>query len=119
MRPDPAANPAFLTAFRAIVGRIGATLADVPDPLDLAVSKISRFAEQDRADITALARRGLIGEASLRRRALEALTYYVGNLDSVKTSIDLACDLVAAARPDPETAPRVEQGDEAPDRPSK
>ena len=162
MRPDLAANPAFLAAFRVIVGRIDAALANVPapllpirmfvaggtavhcytgarfsvdvdaafshrillpddldvvydhpeggtrmlyfnrqynetfalfhedahansvplenagampgildvrllSPLDLAVSKISRFAEQDRADITALATRGLIGAPTCAR----------------------------------------------------
>ena len=69
-------------------------------PLDLAVSKIARFSEQDRTDIELLAREGLIDAKSLRRRADEALQVYVGALDSVRTSIALACRLVeAAARP--------------------
>ena len=69
-------------------------------PLDLAVTKIARFSEQDRADIELLAREGLIDAKSLRRRAEEALQGYVGALDSVRTSIALACRLVeAAARP--------------------
>lgn len=69
-------------------------------PLDLAVTKISRFAEQDRADIELLAREGLIDAKSLRRRAEEALQGYVGALDSVRTSIALACRIVdAAAQP--------------------
>jgi len=65
-------------------------------PLDLAVSKLSRFSEQDRLDIRALARERLIDATHLRRRAEEALPDYVGNLDRIKTSIDIACRLVAA-----------------------
>ena len=66
-------------------------------PLDLAVTKIARFSEQDRADIELLARDGLIDAKSLRRRAEDALRDYVGALDSVRTSIALACRLVEAA----------------------
>ena len=58
---------------------------------DLAVSKISRFSSQDRDDIASLARHGLIRSTTLRRRAEEALTGYVGSLDVVRKSIDLAC----------------------------
>jgi hypothetical protein len=65
-------------------------------PLDLAVSKLSRFSEQDRLDIRALARERLVDATQLRRRAEEALPDYVGNVDRVKTSIDIACRLVAA-----------------------
>jgi hypothetical protein len=65
-------------------------------PLDLAVSKLSRLSEQDRLDIRALARERLIDATHLRRRAEEALPDYVGNLDRIKTSIDIACRLVAA-----------------------
>ena len=67
-------------------------------PLDLAVTKISRFSEQDRADIELLARRRLIDAKALRRRATEALGGYVGDLDSVRTSIDLACRIVDESR---------------------
>lgn len=65
-------------------------------PLDLAVSKLSRFSEQDRLDIRALTRKRLVDATQLRRRAEEALPDYVGNLDRIKTSIDIACRLVAA-----------------------
>jgi hypothetical protein len=65
--------------------------------LDLAVSKISRFSSQDRDDIGALARHRLIGSAPLRRRAEAALEGYVGNLDRLRGSIDLACRIVADA----------------------
>lgn len=65
--------------------------------LDLAVSKIGRFTSQDREDITALARHGLIRSAPLRKRAQEAASYFVGSLGSLETSIDLACRIVKDA----------------------
>jgi len=67
-------------------------------PIDLAVSKLSRFADQDREDILLLAREGLIDSASLRKRAGEALGGYVGDLGSVRDSIDIACRLIESAR---------------------
>ena len=63
-------------------------------PLDLAVSKISRLSDKDRADITSLATRGLISAEALGRRAQEAASAYVGNQDVLKNSIMLACRLV-------------------------
>jgi hypothetical protein len=62
--------------------------------LDLAVSKVSRFSSQDREDISSLARHGLIQSAPLRRRAVEAAEAFVGNLDRLRSSIDLACRIV-------------------------
>lgn len=80
-------------------------------PLDLAVSKLSRFSDQDRADIELLAREKLIDAKSLKKRAEEALGGYVGDVASVRTTIDLACRIVEAAIPTPPTAgkrPRAE-----------
>ena len=68
-------------------------------PIDLAVSKLSRFSDQDREDILLLAREGLIASPSLRKRAEEALGGYVGDLGSVRSSIDIACRLIESARP--------------------
>jgi len=73
-------------------------------PLDLAVSKLSRFVEHDQEDIRALARQGLIDASALRRRAEEALPACVGNLERIKTSIKIACRLVAAEQ---EKRPRL------------
>lgn len=64
-------------------------------PIDLAVSKLGRFASQDRDDIEALARRGLIDEESLRKRATDALVAYVGAIPRVEGAINLACRIVA------------------------
>ncbi len=65
-------------------------------PIDLAVSKIARFGEQDRSDIIALAKLGLVTATALRKRANEALGGYVGAIDRVRLSIDLACQLIDA-----------------------
>lgn len=68
----------------------------VLQPVDLAVSKLARFGEIDRNDILELAREGLITAAGLRKRAEAALPSYVGNLESVRTSIELACREIEA-----------------------
>jgi len=66
-------------------------------PLDLAVSKLARFSDQDREDIRQLAVDGLIDAKSLRARAESALKAYVGDTRSVQISIDLACRLIGPA----------------------
>ena len=68
----------------------------VLSPVDLAVSKLARFTEQDRQDIELLARKGLIDAGSVRDRAEAALEAYVGDATSVRTSIEIACRLIDA-----------------------
>jgi hypothetical protein len=63
-------------------------------PLDLAVSKLGRFADQDRDDILALARLKLIASAALRKRATDALSGYVGDIARVQGSIEIACRIL-------------------------
>ena len=63
-------------------------------PLDLALSKVSRFADIDRADIETLARHGLIQTKTFRQRAEAALAGYVGELTRVRGSIEIACRLI-------------------------
>ena len=63
-------------------------------PLDLAVSKIARFADHDQEDIASLAAHGLITADEVKLRAQEAAHDYVGNMQSLATSIKLACALV-------------------------
>lgn len=75
-------------------------------PVDLAVTKLARFSQQDREDIELLARQGLIDSAALRKRAEEALGGYVGDLGAIRTSIDVACRLVDAIRPPKRRAPK-------------
>jgi len=66
-------------------------------PVDLAVSKLSRFSEQDQDDIRTLARRGLITADALRQRAEAALPDYVGNLERIRNSIDIAGGMIGKA----------------------
>lgn len=47
--------------------------------VDLAVSKLARFQDNDREDIATLARAGLLSRQPLAARAEEALAYYVGD----------------------------------------
>ena len=68
-------------------------------PVDLAASKLGRFSEQDRADIAALARRGLVSATNLERRALEALEIYVGDTQRLRGNIASAVTIVAANNP--------------------
>ena len=63
-------------------------------PLDLAVSKLSRYEANDQEDIAALASEGLVDSESLRARAEEALPGYVGNTSRVRGSLQLAIKLV-------------------------
>jgi hypothetical protein len=79
--------------------RIDASVLDVRllSALDLAVGKISRFSSQDRDDITVLGKHGLVKSAALRRRSEQAMENYVGNLDTLKGAIDLACRIVEDA----------------------
>ena len=65
-------------------------------PLDLAVSKLARFGDQDRDDIRVLAAAGLIDAAALRKRAEAALPDYVGNLERIRNSIVLASRLATS-----------------------
>jgi len=64
-------------------------------PTDLAVSKIGRLTSQDREDIAALARRGLVRSTSLRMRAEEAVNNFVGDTVRLRGNIETACRIVA------------------------
>ncbi|MGH8263862.1 MAG: DUF6036 family nucleotidyltransferase [Steroidobacteraceae bacterium] len=63
-------------------------------PLDLAVSKLSRFSDQDRDDIITLARRKLIKATALRIRAEQALGGYIGSTDRIQGNIAQALRIV-------------------------
>ena len=67
-------------------------------PVDLTVSKLSRFAEHDQEDIKALAAAGLLNSKDLRKRAEEALRHYIGNPEPIKTSITFAGRMVGKSR---------------------
>jgi hypothetical protein len=67
----------------------------VLSPVDLAVTKISRYSTQDRKDILALASAGLFSADQLRNRATEALRDFIGDRAPVITSIELICGQIA------------------------
>lgn len=70
----------------------------VLSPIDLAVSKIARFGEQDCEDILRLAADGYFSADELRSRAEEALSYYVGNTRSVQNGINIICQRIEQQR---------------------
>lgn len=59
----------------------------VLSPLDLAVSKISRFAENDREDICQLVRLGLTTSTEIEERATSAMAGYVGGEAMLKLNL--------------------------------
>jgi hypothetical protein len=67
-------------------------------PVDLALSKVARFEENDKEDITELARENLIEAKSLEERAIEALDYYVGNQSPLLLKIREAVDIIRTAQ---------------------
>lgn len=86
-----------------ILGRVGdrPLLLGVLCPVDLAVSKIARFQDQDRADIAALARLGLLDGAEFQARVEEALDYYVGDTRWIQYNLRDARALIDASTPAP------------------
>jgi Nucleotidyltransferase of unknown function (DUF6036) len=76
--------------------RASATLVDlglsymnvyVLSPVDLAVSKISRFAENDQEDIAELVMLGLTTAEDIEDRANDALIGYVGGISMLKCNL--------------------------------
>jgi len=61
-------------------------------PVDLAVSKVSRFQGNDKEDILALARNGLITPENVITRAEDALSYYVGNQSMLLSDLNEAVE---------------------------
>jgi len=71
------------------------TKLHVLSPLDLAVSKIARFADNDKEDIAALVRLGLTTADEIEHRATSALCGYVGGLAMLRLNLR---DALALAR---------------------
>lgn len=69
-------------------------LLKVLSPVDLAVSKISRFQDNDQSDITLLSKFGLIDEDEFRDRAEEALTYYIFQKNFIDANLSKACQII-------------------------
>jgi hypothetical protein len=69
-------------------------------PADLAVTKLARFADNDRADIRLLIERGLLTDApGFRALATEALSYYVGNGAFIVANLDQVTGWIQSASP--------------------
>lgn len=64
-------------------------------PVDLAVSKIARFADNDKEDIAALVRFGLTSANAIEQRASSALAGYVGGQAMLRLNLQ---DAVTLAR---------------------
>ena len=71
----------------------------IPDPLDLALSKLSRNTEIDRADVMHLAAATAFDLSALRERyRTESRPYLHGDLRRHDATIDLWCEMVGDAR---------------------
>jgi hypothetical protein len=64
-------------------------------PLDLAVSKIARFADNDKEDIADLVRLGLTSADEIEQRATSALIGYVGGVSMLRLNLK---DVLVMAR---------------------
>lgn len=67
-------------------------------PVDLAVSKIARLADNDREDIQALVRLGLTTAPAIEQRATSALAGYVGNPSMLLLNLRDALGLARAVQ---------------------
>lgn len=66
-------------------------------PVDLAVSKIARFADVDREDIASLVQAGLTNAPAIAQRAREAVAAYIGNPADIRHKIALAVEVAERA----------------------
>lgn len=83
-----------------LAGREGSPFRlNVLHPLDLALSKVARFADHDRADIAALATLGVFDADALLRLGEEALAYAVGNPTFARLNLRDAAEIVAREHP--------------------
>ncbi|MEE4376475.1 MAG: DUF6036 family nucleotidyltransferase [Candidatus Competibacteraceae bacterium] len=71
----------------------------VLSPVDLAVSKLARFQDQDRQDIAALASRKLLSGPAFEQRVTEALAYYVGDTRWIQYNLNDAVNLINVLNP--------------------
>lgn len=71
----------------------------VVEPNDLAVMKIGRYWEHDRADVAALATEGLLNAGVVEKRARTGLSYYICDTRSVEWNIRDAVQSIRALTP--------------------
>lgn len=78
-------------------------------PLDLAVSKIARFADNDKEDIADLVRLGLTTADEIEQRATSALGGYVGGLAMLRLNLRDAVALARQVEAEQAASQRVEE----------
>lgn len=83
----------------------------VLSPVDLAVSKIARFADNDKEDIATLVRLGLTSADAIEQRATSALAGYIGGQAMLKLNLRDAVALARAAEAERNAAPRTADRD--------
>ena len=66
-------------------------------PLDLAITKVARLQDHDRADIAALASLDVFDAEAVARLGEEAMGYAVGDLAFVRLNLRDAVEIVASA----------------------
>lgn len=94
---------------------LGSIRVNVLSPVDLAVSKIARLADNDREDIRELVLLGLTDAREIEARATEALGGYVGGTEMLKANLR---DAIAIAR-DAEMDRTTDKLEDGPPLPSK
>ncbi len=77
----------------------------VLSPVDLAVSKLARFAHNDQEDIAALAKHGIFNAAQIEQRAESALVGYIGNQTMLRLNLRDALSIVRSAQSETDCAP--------------
>ena len=87
---------AGLVFLSTVINYIDRQTLAVLSPVDLAVSKLARFQDQDRQDIMALAQHRLVDGAALQQRANAALDYYVGDARWIQHHLADALALIAS-----------------------
>ena len=73
------------------MGPLGRVQVRVLSPVDLAVSKIGRYADPDQADIQSLWDCGLLTADDFRKRVTESLAYYVGDTEWIEARLEFLC----------------------------
>lgn len=77
-----------------LIAEVGDIRIHVMDPVDLAVSKVSRFQDRDRDDIRELAAQGLIDIEKFSERMEEALEFYVGDTTFIRYNLQDALEVI-------------------------
>lgn len=89
----------YQTDSRPLYLGLGQIRVNVLSPVDLAVSKIARLADNDREDICTLVSLGLTNADAIEARANEAIGGYVGGMEMLKANLRDAVKIAREAAP--------------------